>query len=146
MIDLAVIYLILRKYRVRFFLSPKVLKVSDQRLLVDDRAQLCNSYPYDILLYTVSCSSKRICCGSISSLVCQTSQSYNFDQKIPMKILFHQYPYLYSIQNNFAILRVWQKKPFLTEVKCRKCPAKEKGTEEGSKTSSVEYFVLFEKL
>ena len=36
--DPAINYLSLIKYRVRFFLLPKVLKVSDlQKLLVDDR-------------------------------------------------------------------------------------------------------------
>ena len=36
--DPAINYLSLMKYRVRFFLLPKVLKVTDQKLLVDDRA------------------------------------------------------------------------------------------------------------
>ena len=98
------------KYRVKFFLSPKVLKVSDQKLLVDDSESItCNSYDirYCILLFC-----KHICCGSILSFLCQTSPSNNYDQKIPMKILFRQYPQLYFLQNNFTILRVWQKKPF----------------------------------
>ena len=84
------------------------------------------------------CSRKRICCGSILSFLCQTSRSNSYDQKIPMKTCFtgtHTCTSFKIISPSSGLA----KKAFPTEMKCRKCPAKEKGSEEGSKT----YWAIF---